>query len=858
MWLKQATYHRGHTAMVVLLALMVTLKGADGQRGVSPSGAPTATRPVVAEAGGNVTLAVPPGGAAGSVVWWSVGALPLVTWTFGSDAAPVVAHGRADVLALEEDGSLSFVRVPLAYSDRYTVKIVTPGMDVVQTEFTLKVYERLQNASITPHPALAVEGLEVFSLRSSVQRGEVESRRWFLEEEELRSTSSHYSLQEEQLLIHQLRRGDAGRYSLQLLNPLISYRIDFKVLLLVYKSLNGLGPEYMNDILVEYKPSRALRSTDLGQIVKPRVQTKHGEAAFSCYAAQHWNKLPAELKSAPTVSIFKSKLKTLLFSYGPDEPILEVLPTLHFYESGDSVHLSCRAEGLPVPSAVWLFGGEVLPGSQQGVLKLTNVVVAQGGTYTCRLRNKLSGALRTKNITLLIYERPLGDPECSVHATISNDLQYRCRWPGGAPKPSLAFPRISNDRVAAGDLNLTLAPSGDLDWKTIVCHAQHPLLNSSCNVTARQPADFLPRVGVGVGLDGRIAVTIACLSNAVPNAVVTWLRGGQAVTSSDQHQISANTTQLTVRHFNISEYLRDQFTCTCSNPLGRRTRTTQLLGPSISDSSLVPNQEGTAATLTWEVPPLSLVTGFDIQMKGPALDQNISRSSEFHSIQVKPGSARSAGVLNLDPKSTYYFKVIPSAGRTAGEPSKQHRIGPGNGLSGAAIAGIAAGIPCSILALCIFATLLYLSISYCKNKGQPRYPVSRAVEKVVASQPDSALPDYNKLHVSSQMITSSSLSFLSNYHMIQEVFGPRAEMSVSMFSGFFFHLTVEYNTSQSATCMPGAGSAASRRVETGEPAPGTASSLSPTGSILGPTGSSLSPTSSSLDPTVFLSTPVLT
>ncbi|KAK0130822.1 hypothetical protein N1851_034497 [Merluccius polli] len=58
----------------------------------------------------------------------------------------------------------------------------------------------------------------------------------------------------------------------------------------------------MNDILVEYKPSRALRSTDLGQIVKPRVQTKHGEAAFSCYAAQNWNKLPAELKSAPTFS----------------------------------------------------------------------------------------------------------------------------------------------------------------------------------------------------------------------------------------------------------------------------------------------------------------------------------------------------------------------------------------------------------------------------------------------------------------------------------------------------------------------------------------------------------------------------
>ena len=95
----------------------------------------------------------------------------------------------------------------------------------------------------------------------------------------------------------------------------VSYRIDFKVLLLVYKSLNGLGPEYMNEMLTEYKPSRALRSTDSGQIVEPRVQTKHGEAAFSCYAAHRWNKLPTDLKSAPNVNVFKSRLKTLLFSY---------------------------------------------------------------------------------------------------------------------------------------------------------------------------------------------------------------------------------------------------------------------------------------------------------------------------------------------------------------------------------------------------------------------------------------------------------------------------------------------------------------------------------------------------------------
>ena len=85
-------------------------------------------------------------------------------------------------------------------------------------------------------------------------------------------------------------------------------------LLFLIKSKNGLGPKYICDMFREYKPSRALRSKDSGQLVQPRVQTKHGEAAFSCYAANKWSKLPVEIKLSPNVDIFKSRLKTFLFS----------------------------------------------------------------------------------------------------------------------------------------------------------------------------------------------------------------------------------------------------------------------------------------------------------------------------------------------------------------------------------------------------------------------------------------------------------------------------------------------------------------------------------------------------------------
>ena len=70
----------------------------------------------------------------------------------------------------------------------------------------------------------------------------------------------------------------------------VCQRIDFKILLLVYKAPNGLGPKHISDLLLWYEPSRPLRSSGTGLFSVPRVKTKHREAAFSFYALHIWNK----------------------------------------------------------------------------------------------------------------------------------------------------------------------------------------------------------------------------------------------------------------------------------------------------------------------------------------------------------------------------------------------------------------------------------------------------------------------------------------------------------------------------------------------------------------------------------------
>ncbi len=52
----------------------------------------------------------------------------------------------------------------------------------------------------------------------------------------------------------------------------VRYRIHFKVLLLVFKSLNGLAPSYLSDMLMDHQPARTLRSANLRLLVVPRTR----------------------------------------------------------------------------------------------------------------------------------------------------------------------------------------------------------------------------------------------------------------------------------------------------------------------------------------------------------------------------------------------------------------------------------------------------------------------------------------------------------------------------------------------------------------------------------------------------------
>ena len=94
----------------------------------------------------------------------------------------------------------------------------------------------------------------------------------------------------------------------------INQRHAFKVLLLVYKSLNDKGPKYLKQLLPPKTDPRPLRSSseELLEVARTNLVT-YGDRAFSIVGPQKWNLLPLDIRSRTTVNSFKKALKSHLF-----------------------------------------------------------------------------------------------------------------------------------------------------------------------------------------------------------------------------------------------------------------------------------------------------------------------------------------------------------------------------------------------------------------------------------------------------------------------------------------------------------------------------------------------------------------
>ena len=94
----------------------------------------------------------------------------------------------------------------------------------------------------------------------------------------------------------------------------MKFRVQFKMACLAYRCFDGTLPPYLSSALTIYVPSRRLRSSSEKLLRVPTFNMKTaGERSFSFLAPSVWNSLPSSLRDSPTMSVFRTQLKTYLF-----------------------------------------------------------------------------------------------------------------------------------------------------------------------------------------------------------------------------------------------------------------------------------------------------------------------------------------------------------------------------------------------------------------------------------------------------------------------------------------------------------------------------------------------------------------
>jgi hypothetical protein len=98
-------------------------------------------------------------------------------------------------------------------------------------------------------------------------------------------------------------------------------RIHFKLCVMVFKALHSMTPTYLTELcqsVSTVERRSTLRSADKKDILVPtrpsRMNTNFGDRAFCFAGPSAWNSLPGELRICDSLELFKTRLKTHLFS----------------------------------------------------------------------------------------------------------------------------------------------------------------------------------------------------------------------------------------------------------------------------------------------------------------------------------------------------------------------------------------------------------------------------------------------------------------------------------------------------------------------------------------------------------------
>jgi hypothetical protein len=88
----------------------------------------------------------------------------------------------------------------------------------------------------------------------------------------------------------------------------VNMKVQYRLLCIIYSAYYKHKPQYIRQLLVNCSSTHSLRSNDQQLLTTQSCRTSSGERSVAVQAPRLWNSLPANVRAAPSLSSFKSKL----------------------------------------------------------------------------------------------------------------------------------------------------------------------------------------------------------------------------------------------------------------------------------------------------------------------------------------------------------------------------------------------------------------------------------------------------------------------------------------------------------------------------------------------------------------------
>ena len=237
--------------------------------------------------------------------------------------------------------------------------------------------------------------------------------------------------------------------------------------------------------------------------------------------------------------------------------------------TGGSVTFTINFTGTPAPTFQWLKNGVAIPGATNATLPLSNIALADAGSYSVALTNSL-GSATSAAATLTVTQAPVAPSivTAPVAQTVvaGNAVQFTVNATG-TPTPTLQWLKDGVAIDGATDATLTL-PSVQLtdagQYSVLVSNSQGAVTSAAALLTvtpaAAAPVFSSPPVSQTVAAGATVVFNAPAIASPAPT--YSWLLNGQTI---------PNATGPTLMIPRVSAADAGAYTAVAQNSLGLQT-----------------------------------------------------------------------------------------------------------------------------------------------------------------------------------------------------------------------------------------------------------------------------------------------